>query len=159
MRKVAFALSGMLLMAFTACDNAASKISNDTESSSSVDVSSVDGEGSPQFSFTEETHDFGEIEEGTVAKHDFTFKNTGDAPLIITNAQGSCGCTVPEWPREPIAPGEEGKIHVEFNSEGRAGNQQKEVKLQANTEPNTFVLKITAQVKPKEQPAAEGAQG
>lgn len=158
MRKVAFALSGMLLMAFTACDNAASKISNDKESSS-VDVSSVDGEGSPQFSFTEETHDFGEIEEGTVAKHDFTFKNTGDAPLIITNAQGSCGCTVPEWPREPIAPGEEGKIHVEFNSEGRAGNQQKEVKLQANTEPNTFVLKITAQVKPKEQPAAEDAQG
>lgn len=146
-------------MTFTACDNAASKISNDKETSSSVDVSSVDGEGSPQFSFAEETHDFGEIEEGTVAKHDFTFKNTGDAPLIITNAQGSCGCTVPEWPREPIAPGEEGTIHVEFNSAGRAGNQQKEVKLQANTNPNTFVLKITAQVKAKEQPAAEGAQG
>ncbi len=156
MKKIAFALSGVLLMAFTACDNATSKIADNNETSA-VDVSSVDGEGTPKFSFQEESYDFGEIEEGTVAKHDFTFKNTGDAPLIITNAQGSCGCTVPQWPREPIAPGEEGTIHVEFNSQGRSGNQQKQVTLSANTQPNQVILKISAQVQPKE--GAEGTEG
>lgn len=159
MKRIALALSGLFLLSMTACNNASSKIEKDnSEESSSVEVSSVDGEGTPKFSFEEESHDFGSIEEGTVAKHDFMFKNTGNAPLIITNAQGSCGCTVPDWPREPIAPGESGKIHVEFNSQGRQGNQQKQVTLSANTEPNTYVLKISAQVEPKEA-AAEGAEG
>lgn len=154
MKKVAFALSGLLLVAFTACNNnAASKVSDDE---STVSASTVENEGTPKFSFEEEKYDFGEIQEGTVAKHDFKFKNVGDAPLIITNAQGSCGCTVPEWPREPIAPGEEGMIHVEFNSQGRQGNQQKQVTLNANTEPNTVVLNISAQVKPADQPAETG---
>jgi hypothetical protein len=157
MRRIAFALSGMLLVAFTSCDNAASKINNGDNNSSSVELSDVDGDGAPQFSFTEESFDFGTIEEGTVAKHDFKFKNTGDAPLIITNAQGSCGCTVPEWPREPVAPGEEATIHVEFNSQGKPGNNQKEVTLTANTQPNTFVLKISAEVTPKAK--EEAAQG
>ena len=152
MKKIAFAFSGLLLMAFTSCDNAASKISSNGEGENKkVEASAVEEEGKPVFSFSEESFDFGQIEEGTVAKHDFVFKNTGDAPLIITNAAGSCGCTVPEWPREPIAPGEEGTIHVEFNSQGRAGNQQKQVTINANTAPNTKVLKISAQV----QPAAE----
>lgn len=155
MRKIAFAFSGLLLMAFTACDNAASKIDSNSDDKK-VDVSAVEETGKPVFSFNEESHDFGEIEEGTVAKHDFVFKNTGDAPLIITNAAGSCGCTVPQWPREPIAPGEEGTIHVEFNSQGRTGNQQKQVTLNANTQPNTMVLKISAQVKPGAE--AEAAQ-
>lgn len=147
MRKIALAFSGLLLMAFTACDNAASKIDSNSDDKK-VDVSAVEETGKPVFAFNEESYDFGEIEEGTVAKHDFVFKNTGDAPLIITNAAGSCGCTVPQWPREPIAPGEEGTIHVEFNSQGRTGNQQKQVTLNANTQPNTMVLKISAQVKP-----------
>lgn len=154
MRKIALAFSALSLVAFTACDNAASKIASE-EDATSVDAADVEAEGTPKFSFNEETHDFGEIEEGTVAKHDFVFKNTGDAPLIITNAAGSCGCTVPEWPREPIAPGEEGTIHVEFNSQGRAGNQQKQVTLSANTVPNTMVLKISAQVKAAETTEAQ----
>lgn len=155
MRKIALAFSGLLLMAFTACDSAASKIDSNSDDKK-VDVSTVEETGKPVFSFNEESHDFGEIEEGTVAKHDFVFKNTGDAPLIITNAAGSCGCTVPQWPREPIAPGEEGTIHVEFNSQGRTGNQQKQVTLNANTQPNTMVLKISAQV--QAAAAAESAQ-
>ncbi len=156
MKKIAFALSGLLFVAFTACDSATSKINNGSESSS-VELSDVDGDGAPKFSFTEEAHDFGTIEEGTVAKHDFKFTNSGDAPLIITNAQGSCGCTVPQWPREPIAPGEEATIHVEFNSQGKPGNNQKEVTLTANTEPNTYVLKISATVTPAAKPEGEAA--
>lgn len=155
MRKIAFAFSGLLLVALTSCDNAASKIDSD-KADKTVEAADVEAQGSPAFAFNEEAFDFGEIEEGTVAKHDFVFKNTGDAPLIITNAAGSCGCTVPQWPREPIAPGEEGTIHVEFNSQGRTGNQQKQVTLNANTAPNQKVLKITAQVKAAAE--AEAAQ-
>ncbi len=155
MRKIAFAFSGLLLMALTSCDDAASKVASDNTEGTKVEAADVETKGTPVFSFTEESFDFGEIEEGTVAKHDFVFKNTGDAPLIITNAAGSCGCTVPEWPREPIAPGEEGTIHVEFNSQGRTGNQQKQVTISANTVPNSKVLKISSQVKPSATPAAE----
>lgn len=163
MKKISLALAGLFFMGLTACNDAASKIEDDsasaentaestgTETEGQVDASTVDQAGNPQFSFEEEMHDFGTIEEGTVAKHDFVFTNTGDAPLIITNAQGSCGCTVPEWPREPIAPGEQGKIHVEFSSQGRGGNQTKQVTLSANTEPNTKVLRIKAEVQPKPQ--------
>ena len=104
MRKVALAFSGLLLVAFTSCDNAASKIDSNG-GDKTVEAADIDTEGKPVFAFNEESFDFGEIEEGTLAKHDFVFKNTGDAPLIITNASGSCGCTVPQWPREPIAPG------------------------------------------------------
>lgn len=171
MRKLAFALAGLLFMGITSCDNASSKIQNESNEETSdnatattngnsqqqVDANSVDGEASPQFSFEKENHDFGEIKEGTVAKHDFKFTNTGDAPLIITNAKGSCGCTVPEWPREPIAPGETGTIHVEFNSDGRTGNQTKQVTINANTVPNTKLLKISAQVTPKDGEKAEAA--
>lgn len=158
MKKVILALSGAFIMATAfSCDNAASKIKSEEEgtaASTEANAEMVTSEGSAAFQFDEEVHAFGNITEGTVAKHDFFFKNTGDAPLIITNAQGSCGCTVPEWPREPIAPGETGKIHVEFNSQGRVGNQQKQVTLTANTQPNTKVLRISAQV---EKAAGEAA--
>jgi len=162
MRKLTLALSAVVAFGFTACDNAASKVeesgsaentATQTNAGGEVSAETVESQGTPQFAFEEEVHAFGEIEEGTVAKHDFVFTNTGDAPLIITNAQGSCGCTVPEWPREPIAPGETGKIHVEFNSQGRAGSQTKQVTLNANTTPNTKVLRISAQVQPKDAAA------
>lgn len=147
MKRVILSLSLISGLVFTSCDNAASKI--DGSADSTVSASDVDASGTPAFSFDATEHAFGTIEEGTIAKHDFVFTNTGDAPLIITNAQGSCGCTVPQWPREPIAPGEQGTIHVEFNSNGRQGNQTKQVTLNSNTVPNTKVLKISAQVEPK----------
>jgi len=166
----AIVLSGLVAVS---CDNAASKIksgetaSTSTESNVSANTQSnnametqVNTNGAlPVFSFNEENHDFGSIEEGVIAKYDFEFTNTGDAPLIITNASGSCGCTVPSWPREPIAPGETGKIHVEFNSNGRTGNQTKTVTLSSNTVPNKKVLRISAQVNPDPNKAAEQQNG
>lgn len=83
-------------------------------------------------SFKDEVFDFGTIKEGEKASKVFTFKNTGDKPLIIENAQGSCGCTVPKFPKEPIAPGATGEINVEFNSEGKKGQQEKYVTIKAN---------------------------
>ncbi|MFY0625418.1 MAG: DUF1573 domain-containing protein [Reichenbachiella sp.] len=102
----------------------------------------------PVFAFTKEDHDFGTINEGDVVEHIFKFKNTGDAPLIIASAQGSCGCTVPEWPKEPIGVGEEGEIKVKFNSRKKPGNQNKTVTIKSNTFPSQKRIKIKANVIP-----------
>lgn len=106
----------------------------------------------PSFDFAESAHDFGTIKEGEVVEHTFKFKNTGDAPLIISSATASCGCTVPVWPKEPIAVGEEGEIQVRFNSKGKAGNQSKTVTITANTYPKTTRLNIKSVVQKDENP-------
>jgi len=125
----------------TACNNAADRIEN-----SAVPASEEMMEALPQIVFESEFHDFGEITEGMVVKHTFTFTNEGEGPLVISNAQGSCGCTVPDWPRQPIAPGESADINVSFNSTGRAGKQDKRVTLTTNAVPQTKVLNITSMV-------------
>lgn len=153
MRKVVFGLLVAGSVVFTACDNAASKIEGVEETNSDAPASANDivndvnaASGTATFQFEEERHDFGDIAEGTVAKHTFKFTNTGDTPLIIYNAQGSCGCTVPEWPREAIAPGATGEIKVSFNSAGRPGVNNKQVTLTANTVPNKRIINITSNV-------------
>lgn len=102
----------------------------------------------PVFAFNEESHDFGQINEGDVVEHVFAFTNTGDAPLIISSATGSCGCTVPEWPKEPIGVGEEGVIKVKFNSRKKPGVQNKTVTITSNTYPKQKRIKIKANVTP-----------
>lgn len=100
----------------------------------------------PAFQFQEELHDFGTIKDGDVVEHVFTFTNTGEAPLIITDAKATCGCTVPEKPTQPIPVGGTGEIKVRFNSKGKPGIQNKTVTLTANTWPNTHRLQIKANV-------------
>jgi outer membrane biosynthesis protein TonB len=97
----------------------------------------------PVLTFEETSWDFGTIQEGDVVNHTYTFTNTGKSPLIIQNATAQCGCTVPQWPRQPIAPGQKGEIKVEFNSKGKAGVQSKSVTITANTQPevNQVMLK------------------
>lgn len=87
-----------------------------------------------QFKFTEKerTHDFGNIPEGPKATHTFTFVNTGNEPLIVSNAQASCGCTSPEFSKEPVLPGQKGKITVTYATQGRPGNFTKSVYLTSN---------------------------
>ncbi|MEN9640592.1 MAG: hypothetical protein RLZZ262_2461 [Bacteroidota bacterium] len=87
-------------------------------------------------------HDFGTINQGDQVECVFKVSNTGKEPLVIESAKGSCGCTVPEYPKEPIAPGQTRDIKVKFNSAGKANNQQKTVTLTANTEPLQTVLTI-----------------
>jgi hypothetical protein len=107
--------------------------------------------------FTEKEYNFGEVESGEKVEHTFSFTNSGSAPLIISNAKASCGCTVPEWPKDPIAPGGEGKIKVVFDSKGKSGVQNKVVTITANTQPSTSEILIKGMVKsPKptdEQPS------
>ena len=94
--------------------------------------------------FAETEFDFGKIKQGDSPEHIFKFTNTGNEPLIIADAKGSCGCTVPTYPKEPVAPGATGEILVKFNSAGKSNNQQKTVTLTANTNPLTTVLTIKA---------------
>lgn len=85
--------------------------------------------------FAEDTFNFGEALEGEKVVHAFRFRNVGKNNLVISNAVGSCGCTVPEWPKEPIKPGAEGVINVVFDTKGRAGIASKSVTVFSNTEP------------------------
>ena len=101
--------------------------------------------------FKETIHDFGTVKEGTKVKHTFVFQNTGTEPLLITNAQGSCGCTVPQWPRTPIAPGAKSEITVEFNSNKKSGKRNQQVTITANTEPHTTHIRLVGEVTPKGQ--------
>lgn len=100
----------------------------------------------PEMTFTSAEHDFGRITQGERVRHEFEFENTGSSNLLITDARGSCGCTVPEWPKQPLKPGEKGVIKVEFNSEGKAGYQEKTITVATNCEPATRVLRIKADI-------------
>jgi len=101
-----------------------------------------------QISFVKETHDYGTIKNGANGTCTFEFKNTGNAPLILSNAKGSCGCTVPTWPKEPIAPGATGVISVKYDTK-RQGAINKSVTITSNAtnEPNK-VIRIKGNVLP-----------
>ena len=101
-------------------------------------------------SFSEYEWDFGTINEGDKVEHTFTFTNTGDNPLVLEKCKGSCGCTVPTCPKEPIPPGGTGEIGVVFNSKGKKNKQTKRVTITCNTEEQP-ILKIHAQVTPEDE--------
>jgi len=96
--------------------------------------------------FTEELYEFGTIKSGEVVEHTFKFTNTGTVPLVIENAKSTCGCTVPQYPREAILPGESGEIAVKFNSKNKHGKQRKPVNITANTHPKLTTVYINGKV-------------
>ena len=124
------------------------KSKNKTEENISTELVFNDGLDGPKIEFDMEVWEFGEINEGESVDTIFTFKNTGNEALIISNAKAGCGCTVPQWPKEPIAPGESGTISVKFNSKGKTGKQTKRVTLTMNTTPNTKQLRLSGLVNP-----------
>ena len=103
-----------------------------------------------KFKFEEETNDFGTVPEGPLAECDFEFKNVGKEPIVIKEAHGSCGCTVPTWPHDPILPKHKAKIHVTYNTTGRVGQINKDVTITSNAQQSPMRLHITGTVKPKE---------
>jgi hypothetical protein len=110
----------------------------------------------PAMEFQRVEHDFGTISEGDVVEYTYAFKNTGEAPLIIQGAQGSCGCTVPDWTKEPIPVGGTGFVKAKFDSNGKPNIQNKTVTVTANTWPKQTVLRFKAMVTPKEEESADG---
>jgi hypothetical protein len=102
----------------------------------------------PELSFVDSAHHFGTISAGEVVEHDFPFSNTGKSPLLIVGATSTCGCTAPQYPTNPIAPGEKGVIKVRFDSKGKQGHVLKAVTINTNGNPGTRYLTITADVNP-----------
>ncbi|WP_109300507.1 DUF1573 domain-containing protein [Aquimarina sp. AU474] len=152
MKKGILILAGIFAMTVVSCkEDATKKVKEENvEIAAERDAKSTD---LPVMTFAETEHDFGTINEGDVVEHKFSFTNTGKAPLVIVSAKGSCGCTVPEWPKEPIAPGAVGEMLVKFNSNGKPNQQTKQVTITANTEAGKEILKIKAMVTPKAKPA------
>lgn len=117
-----------------------------------VDNPNVAGEtaapnpNAPVMTFAESEYNFGDIKQGDVVKHTFEFTNTGKMPLLIDNAAASCGCTVPSWPKDPVAPGAKGTIDVQFDSHGKQGMQNKQITITANTQPSTTQIAIKGNV-------------
>jgi Protein of unknown function (DUF1573) len=97
------------------------------------------------FSWDASVHDFGKIKQGVPVTHEFKFTNTGKAPLIIVNAQPSCGCTTPDWTKTPVSPGQSGFIKATFNA-GAAGPFNKTISVTANVEGGTVALTIKGEV-------------
>ncbi len=150
MKKVFLVLGVTALMVFTSCKN---NNASDKIKASNVEVAAERDEAakkSPQMVFEVTEHDFGTIDQGTPVEKMFKFTNTGNAPLIITNATSTCGCTVPEYPKnKPIAPGESGELLVKFNGSGK--NQvTKTVTVTANTLKGSEQVVIRAFVNAKE---------
>ncbi len=100
----------------------------------------------PVMQFNELKHDFGKITQGEKVSYSFVFKNTGGSDLVISSAQGSCGCTVPSFPKEAIKPGQESKIDVKFDSDGKSGLVEKTVTLVTNCNPSTKVITISSTI-------------
>ena len=118
------------------------EIVNIDATASDVNVKSKSG----KFQFEENNFDFGTINSGTEVVHAFKFKNIGDGDIVISQAKGSCGCTQPEYPQNPVKPGEEGEIKVTFRSKGIAGQVVKDITILANTVPTTKILTISGEV-------------
>jgi hypothetical protein len=118
---------------------------NNPRSATGTDTVALDN--MPVMEFKDTLHNFGNMQEGEMATYDFEFTNTGKTPLIINNALGSCGCTVPDYPHEPIAPGKSSAIKVKFNSADKNGSQNKSVSLSTNSKRGNYMLYIKAEVK------------
>ncbi|MGK7395089.1 MAG: DUF1573 domain-containing protein [Candidatus Cyclobacteriaceae bacterium M3_2C_046] len=103
----------------------------------------------PVIKFSKDMHDFGDINSGEKVSYTFEFKNTGNQPLVLSNVLTTCGCTVTEWPKDPVAPGKSGQIEVKFNSTGRTGKQNKVITIISNATKPQERVKITANVLPK----------
>lgn len=142
MKKSLYYLTIISVLLITGCTSNNEKvpadlINNPLSASGKNDISSL-----PKFKFDIDEHDFGRVIAGEILTFNFKFTNVGKSDLIITHAQASCGCTVPDFPKKPIKPGESSKISVTFNSSGRLGVQVKTITLVANTQPNTYVLTL-----------------
>jgi hypothetical protein len=104
----------------------------------------------PEIRFEKTDHNLGRILQGEKVGYNFIFTNDGDASLLILDASASCGCTVPKYSKEPIAPGEKGSVEVVFNSSGRIGQQSKTVTLKTNGKVPVVYLTIKADIVIKE---------
>jgi len=101
----------------------------------------------PQIQFEEMKYDFGSVKQGDVVDHTFKFKNVGTQPLVISNIGVSCGCTTPEWTKDPVMPGKSGTISAKFNSTGKMGMQNKVLTVESNSAGGNAMVSLVGEVK------------
>lgn len=158
MKKFLILSLSALALTFTACGGNTEK---KEAAASAVEASSAKAvSNAPVMTFNKTIHDFGTIQEGERVETLFTFTNTGKSDLVIVDARGSCGCTVPEYPKNtPIAPGATGQIRVSFDSSNKPNLQQKTVTISANTDSGRETIRIKAMVQadPVKQQQREAA--
>lgn len=140
MKKLFIIAVAGLAISLSACN------SNKSSQENTQDSVSADSSGTATIVFESPVYDFGKATDGDKVSHDFTFTNTGTSPLIITNASASCGCTVPDYPHEPIAPGASGVIKVVFDTSGKVGIQNKQVIIASNAATPSTELFIKGEV-------------
>lgn len=133
-----------ILLAFLLASVALSSCNTNSSAESGTDTTKT--ANSAAITFQKNNYDFGKIKEGEKVTHEFKFTNNGSEPLIISNATASCGCTVPEYPKEPIAPGKSGVIKVVFDSTGKPGMQNKVVSVTSNANPALTEIYLTGEV-------------
>ncbi|MBB1140307.1 DUF1573 domain-containing protein [Myroides sp. WP-1] len=148
MKKV-FMLSCVVLLGMTACKktDASSRINEDNVAKIEQEATAKVNQGTPAMEFVSLSHDFGTIGNNEAVETEFEFTNTGNADLVIIDARATCGCTVPEYQKTPIKPGEKSTLKVRFQT-GAVGQQQKTVTLTTNTEKGEEFLTIKANVSP-----------
>jgi hypothetical protein len=151
MRRIFFFAITIFAISWSSCNNEAgsgsdAKITTKLINNPATAKGEADTEKLPAFTFDNETWDFGLIAQGEKVSYTYKFKNTGKSNLIISSAKGSCGCTVPDYPKKPIAPGGEGIIEVVFDSDGKSGAQNKTITILANTYPATTTIYLKGEI-------------
>jgi len=145
-KKITKILFALIVLASCTSNDEKNEISTDLISNPLTAEKNAEEVVVPIIELDTDIYDFGEITQGESVSTEFILKNIGEAALLIRSAKGSCGCTVPEWPREAVAVGESAAIKVTFNSAGKKGKQNKTVTLVTNAIPSTKVLKITGNI-------------
>lgn len=153
MKKVILSLvaAGMLLAACqsnsgSSANDSTAQAKEDSAAAAKVLAEPVDSANAPAIKFAVESFNFGKVTAGKKVNYEYAFTNTGKSPLVIQNATASCGCTVPDWPKKPILPGESGKIKVSFDSSNKSGLQDKIVTITGNTIPAQTMVHLVGEV-------------
>ncbi len=151
MKKITLLVAVISISFFSACKdgaNATKKINKENLNKAASRDAEIK-KGTALIAFDKKVYDFGTVNEGDIVETSFKITNSGKTDLVITNAQPSCGCTVPVWPKAPIKPGESGEVKVKFNTSGKPNRQNKTITLTTNTESGREVLTLKGSVTPK----------
>ena len=146
MKKFTFVYVLILSLALFSCKEKATSKINTSNLEIAKERDAVINLGSAIIDFDKREYDFGEVTEGELVEGSFIISNKGKVDLVITNAKATCGCTVPEWPKEAIKPGESAPLKFTFNSRGRVGKQSKSITLQTNSEKVAETIRIKGTV-------------
>lgn len=144
MKRIVYTI--LVSLALLSCETKDNKINSSLVNNPVTADGIKKGTTAPAIEFEKTEHDFGKILQGEQVTYTFKFKNVGNAPLIITDIEKTCGCTSPEFTKEPLKPGESGKITITYDSKGHKGFQNKRLIVKANTNPSETILRIKAQV-------------